>query len=123
MVRNENLPWSNPEAIEGWRKRHQGQFQPGTRYLLGKPMHRDWLQAVLRNGRQGQHAAAALELAFIVRDKLKVEEEAFTGAMTQSRQTVRNHRVAIRGRCKSWRWVFLALSIFLWLWSHLSTDL
>jgi hypothetical protein len=63
MARNENLPWSNPEAIEGWRKRHQGQFQPGTRYLLGKPMHRDWLQDVLRNGLQRQRAAAALELA------------------------------------------------------------
>ena len=47
----------------------------------------DWLQAVWRNGRQRQRAAAALELAFIVRDELKVEEEAFTEAMTQSCQT------------------------------------
>jgi hypothetical protein len=32
-----NLPWPKSEAIHTWRKRHQGQFRPGTRYLLGKP--------------------------------------------------------------------------------------
>ena len=63
MTPNKNLPWSNPETIEGWRKRHQGQFQPGTHYLLGKLMSWDWLQAVWRNGLQRQRAAAALELA------------------------------------------------------------
>jgi hypothetical protein len=31
--------------------------------LLGKPMTSDWLKMVLRDGRQRQRAAAALELA------------------------------------------------------------
>jgi uncharacterized protein (TIGR02270 family) len=59
----EDLPWPKPEAIQTWWKNRQGQFRSGTRYLLGKPMSPDWLRDVLRNGRQPQHAAAALELA------------------------------------------------------------
>jgi hypothetical protein len=42
---------------------YQGQFHQGARYLLGKPMNPDWLRDILRNGRQRQRAAAALELA------------------------------------------------------------
>lgn len=63
MDPDEDLPWPKPEAIHTWWKQHQGQFRPGTRYLLGKPISTDWLQNVLRNGRQRQRAAAALELA------------------------------------------------------------
>jgi len=63
MDPDEDLPWPKPEAIHTWWRSHQGQFRSGTRYLLGKPMSRDWLQDVLRNGRQRQRAAAALELA------------------------------------------------------------
>lgn len=63
MDPDEALPWPKPEAIHTWWKQHQGQLQLGTRYLLGKPMGRDWLRDVLRNGRQRQRAAAALELA------------------------------------------------------------
>jgi uncharacterized protein (TIGR02270 family) len=63
MDPDENLPWPKPEAIHTWWRNHQGQFRPGTRYLLGKPMSPDWLRDVLRNGRQRQRAAAALELA------------------------------------------------------------
>jgi uncharacterized protein (TIGR02270 family) len=63
MDSDEDLPWPKPEAIHTWWRNHQGQFRPGTRYLLGKPMSRDWLWDVLRNGRQRQRAAAALELA------------------------------------------------------------
>jgi uncharacterized protein (TIGR02270 family) len=60
---DEDLPWPKPEAIDIWWKNHQGQFRAGTRYLLGKPMSREGLRDVLRNGRQRQRAAAALELA------------------------------------------------------------
>ena len=63
MDPDENLPWPKPEAIHTWWRNHQGQFRSGTRYLLGKPMSPDWLRDVLRNGRQRQRAAAALELA------------------------------------------------------------
>jgi uncharacterized protein (TIGR02270 family) len=58
-----NLPWPNPEAIERWWTGNQSDFTKGTRHLLGKPLTPDWLQQILRSGRQRQRAAAALELA------------------------------------------------------------
>jgi uncharacterized protein (TIGR02270 family) len=63
MDPDEDLPWPKPEAIHIWWRNHQKQYRAGTRYLLGQPMSPDWLQDVLRNGRQRQRAAAALELA------------------------------------------------------------
>jgi uncharacterized protein (TIGR02270 family) len=63
MDPDEDLPWPKPEAIHTWWKNNQGQFRSGIRYLLGKPLSPDWLHDVLRNGRQRQRAAAALELA------------------------------------------------------------
>jgi uncharacterized protein (TIGR02270 family) len=63
MDPDENLPWPDSELIAKWWTQHQAKFQKGARYLLGKPISVDWCQQVLRNGRQRQRAAAALELA------------------------------------------------------------
>ncbi|HZU36110.1 MAG TPA: hypothetical protein VFA18_09385, partial [Gemmataceae bacterium] len=63
MDADDNLPWPNPPAIEKWWKANQAGFARGTRHLLGKPLTPEWLQHVLRTGRQRQRAAAALELA------------------------------------------------------------
>jgi uncharacterized protein (TIGR02270 family) len=63
MDADEHLPWPNPEAIQKWWTAHQGEFSKGTRYLVGKPITPEWLYQVLREGRQRQRAAAALELA------------------------------------------------------------
>jgi uncharacterized protein (TIGR02270 family) len=63
MDADENLPWPKPEAIQNWWSKHQGEFSKGTRHLLGKPMTPEWLYQVLREGRQRQRAAAALEIA------------------------------------------------------------
>jgi uncharacterized protein (TIGR02270 family) len=63
MDPDEDLPWPNPELINKWWHARRGELQPGTRYLLGKPMSLAWLQDVLRNGHQRQRAVAALELA------------------------------------------------------------
>jgi uncharacterized protein (TIGR02270 family) len=62
MDPDENLPWPNPELIQKWWNNHRSNFQSGTRYLIGKPITEEWLQQVLRIGRQRQRAAAALEL-------------------------------------------------------------
>jgi uncharacterized protein (TIGR02270 family) len=62
MDPDENLPWPNPELIQKWWNNHRSNFQNGTRYLIGKPITEDWLQQVLRIGKQRQRAAAALEL-------------------------------------------------------------
>jgi uncharacterized protein (TIGR02270 family) len=63
MDPDEDLPWPEPELINRWWYNHRGEFQAGTRHLLGKPISIGWLQDVLRNGMQRQRAAAALELA------------------------------------------------------------
>jgi uncharacterized protein (TIGR02270 family) len=57
------LFWPKPEAIQKWWNAHQGEFAKGTRYLVGKPITAEWLHQVLRESRQRQRAAAALELA------------------------------------------------------------
>jgi uncharacterized protein (TIGR02270 family) len=58
-----DLVWPNLEAIRKWWEQHRSQFSAGSRYLLGKPMSEANLQNALREGRQHQRAAAALELA------------------------------------------------------------
>ena len=62
MDPDEDLPWPNPELIQKWWNNYRGNFQNGTRYLIGKPITEEWLHQVLRIGRQRQRAAAALEL-------------------------------------------------------------
>ncbi len=63
MDPDEDLPWPNTQLIEKWWFTHRLEFTNGTRHLLGKPMSIDWLQQVLRIGKQRQRRAAALELA------------------------------------------------------------
>jgi hypothetical protein len=52
----------NRRSSQKWWDKNRSQFQTGTRYLLGKPMTVEWLKTVLRDGRQRQRAADALEL-------------------------------------------------------------
>ncbi len=65
MDPDERLPWPNPVAVENWWHQHQSEFTPGIRYLLGKPLTLDWLEQVLRKGRQRQRVSAALELSIL----------------------------------------------------------
>jgi len=65
MDPDEDLPWPAPELIARWWDAHQGEFRNGARYLAGKPISREHLQQVLRNGLQRQRAAAAIELALL----------------------------------------------------------
>ncbi len=59
------LPWPATERVEQWWHVHRRAFLAGTRYLLGSPITEKWLRDVLRVGRQGQRAAAAVELALL----------------------------------------------------------
>jgi uncharacterized protein (TIGR02270 family) len=65
MDPDERLPWPDAALITEWWEKHSNEFQPGVRHLLGKPITIDWMQQVLRIGRQRQRAAAALELAIM----------------------------------------------------------
>lgn len=64
---DDRLPWPDPAKVTAWWHSHRAQFQPGTRYLLGQPITRESLQLALRNGKQRQRAAAALELVLLDR--------------------------------------------------------
>ena len=57
------LPWPDPERVAKWWAAQKSSYAPGTRYLLGKAITPESLADGLRNGRQRQRQAAALELA------------------------------------------------------------
>jgi uncharacterized protein (TIGR02270 family) len=63
MDADENLPWPDRVAVENWCDKQGSGFTPSVQHLLGKPITADWLQQVLRIGRQRHRAAAAMELA------------------------------------------------------------
>lgn len=65
MDQDEDLPWPAPDLVRKWWDKHQGEFQPGVRYLRGKPIEPDNLVDALKNGYQRQRTAAALELALL----------------------------------------------------------
>jgi uncharacterized protein (TIGR02270 family) len=65
MDPDEKLPWPNAQLIAQWWDKHRSDFQPGLRHLLGKPITVEWVERVLRIGRQRQRASAALELAIL----------------------------------------------------------
>ena len=54
-----------PALIAKWWGDNQSRFKAGKRYLLGRPIALDTVQAVLREGKQRQRAAAALEMVLL----------------------------------------------------------
>lgn len=65
MDPDERLPWPDPGLIAKWWEKHSSNLQPGVRYSVGKPITVEWVEEILRTGRQRQRAAAALELAIL----------------------------------------------------------
>jgi uncharacterized protein (TIGR02270 family) len=66
---DEHLPWPDVDGVKAWWARHALDLPRGRRFLLGKPLESEWLQRVLREGKQRQRAAAALELAILGRGR------------------------------------------------------
>lgn len=62
---DENLPWPDSQKVEKWWGENRHRFQPGMRYLCGRPIHEETCWWVLENGFQRQRAAAAIELALL----------------------------------------------------------
>ncbi len=60
---DEDLPWPDPELLREWWGRNGSGFSPGTRYLRGEPHSPEVFMTALREGRQRQRNAAALEVA------------------------------------------------------------
>jgi uncharacterized protein (TIGR02270 family) len=65
MDPDEHLAWPDPAAVLRYWDRRKGDLTKGTRYLLGRPIEPAGLELALRDGRQRQRAAAALELAVL----------------------------------------------------------
>lgn len=61
----DQIPWPDYELTKAWWDRNRGNFQRGSRHLLGKPIREEHLRQVLSAGNQSARAAAALELAMI----------------------------------------------------------
>jgi uncharacterized protein (TIGR02270 family) len=67
---DDGLPFADLDALRAWWQDAQARFEPGKRYLLGKPVTDGaWLEEVLSRGHQVARAAAALELAMSGRRK------------------------------------------------------
>lgn len=62
MDPDENLPWPDPELVSKWWSQNAGRFVAGRRYLLGRLIDGESLAYALRDGKQRQRAAAAIEL-------------------------------------------------------------
>jgi uncharacterized protein (TIGR02270 family) len=60
-----DLVYPVADKIADWWRAEQHKFGMGCRYLGGYPLERDNLLKVLRNGKQRQRAATALELALL----------------------------------------------------------
>ena len=65
MDPDENLPCPDPALIVKWWGENQRRFKAGKRYLLGRPIASDTVQTALREGKQRQRAAAALEMVLL----------------------------------------------------------
>ncbi len=65
MDEDEDLPWPNRVLLSQWWEKNKQHFQPGQRYLCGKPITEQNCMQVLNNGYQRQRSAAALELALM----------------------------------------------------------
>jgi uncharacterized protein (TIGR02270 family) len=59
---DEHLPWPRPNAIAEWWSSNATRYATGQRHFLGRLASIDVLRDALRNGRQRQRRAAALEL-------------------------------------------------------------
>ena len=60
-----NLQWPSPPLVSAWWSENAAHFCAGQRHIGGQPVSREAAILVLRNGRQRQRAAAALELACV----------------------------------------------------------
>lgn len=65
---DEFLPWPDVTRVAAWWDRNGARFNPGTRYLLGKPITVEQLQWALRNANQKIRHGAALELSMLRTD-------------------------------------------------------
>ncbi len=78
---DEFLPWPDRELTTKWLNKNKNKYPGGTRLLMGKPITKENIAAVLQTGTQTQRAAAAMEAA--LRDPLKPVPDIYAPAWRQ----------------------------------------
>lgn len=68
-----SLPWPDVPVLQGWWNREKARFERGKRYVLGKPLARETLEAAWNEGRQPAREAAAIEM--VLRGQTRVVGE------------------------------------------------
>jgi uncharacterized protein (TIGR02270 family) len=63
MDEDEFLPWPNVALVKQWWENNNSRFTSGARYLCGAPVSTQHCTRVLKEGKQTQRNAAALEMA------------------------------------------------------------
>ncbi|MDH0865774.1 TIGR02270 family protein [Mitsuaria sp. GD03876] len=61
----DSLPWPDVDKLKAWWDQHRDEFHPGQRHLCGQPVSAAQARRVLKQGRQRDRAAAALELSLL----------------------------------------------------------
>lgn len=56
---DDNLPWPDPERVQGWWQANEARFPSGHRFFIGEPPSPSHALKVLRDGFQRQRIAAA----------------------------------------------------------------
>ncbi|MFP2924794.1 TIGR02270 family protein [Pyxidicoccus sp. 3LG] len=72
------LPRAVPSAVQQWWKEHRDRFQPGVRYLMGRPLTPAWLAEAYELAPMRRCHILALELALRSRGGLVLPTRAFT---------------------------------------------
>jgi 3-oxoacyl-[acyl-carrier-protein] synthase-1 len=78
---DENLPWPDITLVTEWWNKNKNKYPGGTRLLMGKPITKETIAAVLQTGTQNQRAAAAMEAA--LRDPFRPMQDIYAPAWRQ----------------------------------------
>jgi uncharacterized protein (TIGR02270 family) len=65
MDEDDGLPWPDQKLVQAWWDVNSHRFQPGVRYFMGEPLHRENCLRVLKEGFQRQRIAAAIYLSLL----------------------------------------------------------
>jgi len=74
----DDLPWPDVAAVEGWWGQNHARFEKGTRYLLGQPFSGPGLVEALASSPMRRRHVLARELALRTRGQHRIPTRAFT---------------------------------------------
>ncbi|MBK6687964.1 MAG: hypothetical protein IPG45_26050 [Deltaproteobacteria bacterium] len=82
----DDLPRVDPERVRAWWKDHRGQFEPGVRYHLGRPLGDQEMQVALQSGPLRPRHLWARELLVRSHGQLAIPSSALSAAQRSALQ-------------------------------------